>query len=95
MSSTASDKAVAWLEHQFENDPRRFIAQKYMFSIKVDGFPSCTGGVACQRHVGEAMYAHAPRLEHYGHGWYEDEYGGKLPKYGIDLIDDHWKAPCP
>lgn len=71
-----------------EGHPRGF------YSIKEDGYETCDGGDKCSEHVGEAMYVDAPKYHMYGDGWYEGEYG-KMPRYGIPLIEDHWRRPCP
>lgn len=66
------------------------------FSIKEDGYPSCeSDSPHCHSHVGEVDYTDLIVYEGYGFGTYRDHYGGKLPCYGIPLIEDHWRSPCP
>lgn len=106
-----ADAAIAWLEAEMRKrdgmdrgwasdvpgggwTPRRGGGHGF-FSIKEDGFPTCGSADSCNYHVGEASYADGPRYDAYGHGYYLDEWGGKLPKYGIPLLKDHWKSPCP
>lgn len=107
MSSTGEhDAAIAWLEDEMRTRDRvaggwsptysqRRGGGHGFFSIKEDGFPTCGNADSCNYHVGEASYADGPRYDAYGHGYYLDEWGGRIPRYGIPLIKDHWKRPCP
>lgn len=101
-----AEAAIAWLEEEMcardairggwspTHSQRRGGGYDF-FTIKEDGFPTCGNADSCNYHAGEASYADGPRYDAYGHGYYLDEWGGQTPKYGIPLIKDHWKRPCP
>jgi hypothetical protein len=70
---------------------------KGLFSFKQDGYVTCDDDVRCTAHVGEATYCEGPDYHGYGPkgAYYVDRNGYKVPSYGIPLIDEHWRRPCP